>query len=438
VSVSHAPTSPVSSEDTGVGLADVAELYALFSQVVDPRRPRGVRHHIAGVLTVMVFAVLAGARNFREAGDRAVDLPPSLLEAAGTRRDPRTGALVPPSGSTLRRVTEDIDVDAADLLVCQWIAERARRVDGADDDVVVAAGRWGLAMDGKTVRRSGAGNPDGNVKLFSAMLHDEAVVIAQLRVPDTTTEVTQVEQLLDPVDLTKAVVTGDAAHTLPRTAAYIRCRGGDYVLTLKANQPSLLDSVIAKLFATTDLAHHLDIDTSRGRTVHRQIWATDAAGIDFPGAAQVFRIRRDVFDPSGQRISKEIVHGIASLAEASAQALARWVRQHWGIENKIHLSPGPERAASTSTTTVTCCRYGSLFRRYQRVLFNGWSGSSGVQPCGHASGRDADLDGARRRLPHGAGGRGVVGGASASVVAEHGARLRDGVGAVVDVSGAAR
>jgi hypothetical protein len=95
---------------------------------------------------------------------------------------------VPPSGSTLRRVTEDIDVHAADLLVCQWIAERARGADGGADDDVAADKRWGLAMDGKTVRRSGAGNPDGNVKLFSAMLHDEAVVIAQVRVPDATTE----------------------------------------------------------------------------------------------------------------------------------------------------------------------------------------------------------------------------------------------------------
>jgi predicted transposase YbfD/YdcC len=45
-----------------------------------------------------------------------------------------------------------------------------------------------------------------------------------------------------------------------------------------------------------------------------------------------------VFDHTGQRISKEIVHGITSLDlhEVTAQALARWVRQHWGIENRIH------------------------------------------------------------------------------------------------------
>jgi predicted transposase YbfD/YdcC len=326
--------TPASSEEAGVGLADVAELHALFAQVTDPRRPRGVRHHLATVLTVVVFTVMAGARNFREAGDRAADLPPLLLDAAGARRDPRTGALVAPSGSTLRRVVKDIDVDTADLLVCEWIADRAQRGNG--DGEHGAGRRRGLAMDGKTVRRSGAGNPDGNVKLFSAMLHDQAVVIAQIRVPDDTTEVTQVEALLDPVDLAAAVVTGDAAHTQTGTASYICRRDADYVFTLKGNQPSLLDSVAGKLSATTDPEHYLDIDHSRGRIVHRQIWATDAIGIDFPGAAQVFRIRRDVFDLSGQRVSKEIVHGITSLAEATAEAIARWVRRHWGIENKIH------------------------------------------------------------------------------------------------------
>ncbi len=334
MSVLHAPTCPASSESTQVGLADVAELYALFTQVPDPRKPRGVRHHLASVLTVIVFAVLAGARNFREAGDRTADLPPLLLQAAGTRRHPRTGQWIPPSTDTLRRVVEDIDVTAADLLVCQWIAHRAQPDTTDADDPTPQ--RWGLAMDGKVVRRSGAGQPEHNVKLFSAMRHDQAVVIAQVRIPDTTTEVTQVKALLDPVDLTGAVVTGDAAHTVADTAAYIHGRDGDYVLTLKANRPSLLETVAAKLFAATDPRHHLDIDRSHGRIVHRQIWVTDAEGVDFPHAAQVFRIRRDVFDLSGQRISKEIVHGITSLAEATAQAIARWVRLHWGIENKIH------------------------------------------------------------------------------------------------------
>jgi predicted transposase YbfD/YdcC len=240
-----------------------------------------------------------------------------------------------PSGSTIRRVLENIDADAAGLLVGRWLAQRARRMAQEACDTEA---RFGLAMDGKTVRGSDAGDPEANVKLFSAMLHHEAIVIAQIRVPPATTEVTQVKELLDPVDLTGAVVTGDAAHTRHATAEYLIGRDADYVLTLKANQPTLLGQVAAKLFATAKGPCHREEDRSHGRIVHRQIQAAPAEGIDFPGAAQIFRIRRDVFDLAGQRLSKEVVHGITNLTveQATAQALAGRVRTHRGIENKSH------------------------------------------------------------------------------------------------------
>jgi predicted transposase YbfD/YdcC len=52
----------------------------------------------------------------------------------------------------------------------------------------------------------------------------------------------------------------------------------------------------------------------------------------------VFRIRRDTFDHAGNHLTKQVVHGITSLtaAQATPETLARFVRQHWGIENKIH------------------------------------------------------------------------------------------------------
>ena len=77
---------------------------------------------------------------------------------------------------------------------------------------------------------------DGQVKLFAAMLHEEKVIIAQHRIPDETTETTQVRALLDAVDLDNAVVTADAVHhqrqerlrarsPLPRPGDLIRRRG---------------------------------------------------------------------------------------------------------------------------------------------------------------------------------------------------------------------
>jgi len=42
------------------------------------------------------------------------------------------------------------------------------------------------------------------------------------------------------VDLTRAIVTADALHTQGKTAQIIVEGGGDYILPLKGNQPSIV------------------------------------------------------------------------------------------------------------------------------------------------------------------------------------------------------
>jgi predicted transposase YbfD/YdcC len=253
--------------------------------------------------------------------------------------DPRRGGVRAPSGSTIRRVAESIDAQTADLLVCQWLSKRAAAVaticrPAADQD---CGGLFAVALDGKTVRNSGAGRPQENVRLFSAMLHDEAIVIAELRVPADTTEITQVKALLDPVDLTGTVVTGDAAHTQHATAQYILDRQSHYVFTVKGNQPGLLRAVRAG-FTDAIQGYHLEEERGHGRIVRRETWTGPAENIAFPGAAQIFRIRREVCDLAGQMLSVETVHGVTGLSaeQAGATAVAAWVRRHWGIENKLH------------------------------------------------------------------------------------------------------
>lgn len=346
------------------GVEQVCKLVTLLDTVPDPRKARGIRFQVGTVLSVMVFAVFAGARNFREVGDRAVDLPGTLLELAGCPTDPLTGRYVVPSEPTMRRMAHDIDADAADAKVGAWLHAQARAAagaatnqaaggtaeGGADGAGTSTAGQGagqggrliGMAMDGKVIRNTitPGGAPGSEIKLFSALLHDEAIVIAQLQIPDGTNEITQVSALLADTDLTDMVITGDAAHAQHTTAAYLAVeRGADYVLTVKANMPGLLEQINTALPpATPGTEHHVEIDRSKGRIVRRAIWVAPADGIDFPGAAQVFRIRRDTFDHEGNRLSKEIVHGVTSLhaARADPARLAALVRQHWAIENRGH------------------------------------------------------------------------------------------------------
>jgi DDE_Tnp_1-associated/Transposase DDE domain len=305
LSVSYAQeSSPLAAAEPGAcaGAAGVCKLVEMLSRVADPRAARGIRHGMGTVLAVTVFAVLAGARNFREAEDRAADLPPELLALAGCRVHPVTGCYVVPSEPTIRRIAHDIDTDAADEQVCRWMREQAKAAAIAASSTTTGAGEHGLiglAIDGKVVRNTvSPGDPEGSeVKLFSAMLHAEAIVNAQLRVPDGTNEITQVQALLAGIDLAGVVVTGDAAHAQHTTAAHLTAeRGGEYALTVKGNQPTLLAQSAAALpAAVPGTEHHLDNDHGKGRIVA-------PFGLDRPSRwGRLSRCHAGVPDPPGYR-----------------------------------------------------------------------------------------------------------------------------------------
>jgi predicted transposase YbfD/YdcC len=323
--VSHAPV-PSRALDATVGQERVPGLLEVLAQVADPRKRRGRRFSLAFTLAVALVCVLAGARSFREIGDQAADLPQGMLAELGGVPCPLRRRIPVPSEKRIRTLLQDLDGDALDVVIGGWLRRLTAGKPGGLAEHV--------AIDGKWLRGVG----DGQVKLFAALQHGDGVIIAQHRIPDDTTETTQVKALLDAVDLTGAVVTADAAHASRETAAYIAGeRGADYLLTVKGNTPGLQRAIFDKIQSECDAAapDHADTDRSHGRTVRRSLWAAAAGeSIDFPHAAQVVRIRRDTYDIDGTAIAKEIVHGATSLdaGRATPEALAALARGQWAIE----------------------------------------------------------------------------------------------------------
>jgi predicted transposase YbfD/YdcC len=325
--VSHARVTIVTSADD-----ELPGLLAVLGRVPDPRRRRGRRYTLVFLLAVAVACVLAGAKNFREIGDQASDLPQEVLARLGGRPHPLLRTITAPSEKRIRTLLQEIDAAALDELTGGWL--RGLADAGRLENLLRA-----IAIDGKWLRGIGDGQ---QVKLFAAMLHEEKVIIAQHAIPEDTNEITQVRELLDPVDLSGAVVTGDAAHAQRATAAYIAGpekdggRDSDYFLFIKGNQPSLqraaYDAIQAGCPREPD---HLEIDYSHGRIIRRSLWVTDAVGIDFPHVTRAIRIRRDGYDAAGTLLSKEIVHAVTSLAEdrAGPADLAKIARGQWGIES---------------------------------------------------------------------------------------------------------
>lgn len=77
---------------------------------------------------------------------------------------------------------------------------------------------------------------------------------------------------------------------------------------------------------------------SRGELKRWSCWITDADGIDFPEVRQVGAIWREVFNRSGERLSKEIALVLTSkeAGQLTAADLNGAKRYHWSIENRSH------------------------------------------------------------------------------------------------------
>ena len=338
MSFSHSAYGP-SSPDSGISVdkaaedADISGLLGLLASIPDPRSPQGKQYSLEFTLAVCVVAMLAGAKNYTEIARHAADMPQSLLRKLGAKWNWFRFRYQWPGKSAIWNVLTKIDAAMMDRITGAWLAAQARK----DEE-----GEWAIALDGKVMRGAWTDEND-KVTMFSAMLHDEAVTIAQVRVPDGTNEITQAETLMDAAGIPEGesvLVTIDAALTQRETAEYIGAKPGwNYLMTVKGNQPTLQRQVFGKILPLlSGVPHHIMEEHSRGRIKKWSCWVTGADGVDFPHAAQSACIRREIFEISGDRISKENAFILTSgkAGEMTAAGVNQGVRRHWGIENKSH------------------------------------------------------------------------------------------------------
>ena len=291
-------------------------LLDLLAQVPDPRKRRGRRHALSGLLAVGIAAVVAGSRSFAAIGQWAADAGTEVLAVLGAARGPA-------EESTFRRAFTLVSADALDQVLGAWLYTRA----------VQAGGRLVIAVDGKTVR--GAKSRSGKAPhLVAALAHGIGAVLGQVAVEEKSNEIPAVRDLLKAfADLAGAVITIDAMHTQHDTAKAIIGRQADYVMTVKANMPALHRQLKKLPWAAVPAVSA--VSTDHGRRARRTIKAALAPSwIEFDGAAQVAQVRRTVTRNGKKTV--EVVYLITSDRNADPATLAAWIRGHWHIENKLH------------------------------------------------------------------------------------------------------
>ena len=238
-----------------------------------------------------------------------------------------------PSHDTFGRVFARLDPEQVQRCVASWVQAMFPQ---CPPDVI--------AIDGKTLRRSrdkAGGVPA--VHMVSAWAAENRLILAQLDVDTKSNEITAIPDLLTLIDIRGSTVTIDAMGCQTAIAAQIFDQGGDYVLAVKENRPTLFTEVMTKLTAMRAAAdrrlnEYVTEESGHDRDAIRHDIVTDAIetrrrGDGWRGLRSIGLV--ETAQTRGETPMIGTRYYIRSLP-ADIEQFSHAVRAHWGIENRVH------------------------------------------------------------------------------------------------------
>jgi predicted transposase YbfD/YdcC len=301
-----------------------------FCDLPDPRSRHGRRYPLDALVTIAVCAALCGAEDW----SAVAAFGQAKADWFGTFLDLPEGT---PSHDTFDRVFALLDPEAFERCFRRWTAALAGELAGT------------VSIDGKTLRRSfdtAAGA--AAIHMVSAWAGAHGMVFGQLAVGEKSNEIAAIPKLLELLDIKGCVVTIDAMGCQKHIARSIAERGGEYVLAVKDNQPTLHGGVREAFDRAArdgwgDRAHdtHEELDKGHGRIERRTTTITwdrrdlvHAAGWTSVRCLVQARRERTV----GTTTTVTTHHYITSMDTRRADRAAAAVRAHWEVENRLHWS----------------------------------------------------------------------------------------------------
>jgi predicted transposase YbfD/YdcC len=310
--------------------AKTCALVERLQTIADPRRPgKNLRHPLVDLIVLGFCGVVAGCDDFVEIADWG-----KVNEAFL-----RTFLELPhgvAAHDTFNRVFAVLKPAALQEVLLPWLLER-RGVPGD----------W-VPLDGKTLRQTRCQSQKLKaLHVVSAGAGQSGITLGQVAVAKKSNAITALPQLLEWLDLQDKIVTIDAMGCQKEIAQTIVAGGGDYILAVKDNQPTLhaeLQAAFAQAAPPPPRSARgsRTTETGHGRHEHRevrvlpareQLSAAQAAA--WGGVLTLVMVTRVVWCQATGVESTEVSYFLSSL-RPNARRIGPAMRGHWRIENGLH------------------------------------------------------------------------------------------------------
>jgi predicted transposase YbfD/YdcC len=310
-------------------VVDVGSIGCYFESLSDPRHTRNRKHLLVDICVIAVCGIICGCD-----GPTAIHRWATLQHKWLCQHLALANGI--PSRDCIRRLLMALKPEAFQQCFQAWIANAITPAEGNAKQLV--------AIDGKTCRGShDAGKDLGALHIVSAWASEEGIALGQVATDDKSNEITAIPQLLQQIDLSKALITIDAMGCQKDIVAQIDEGGGDFVIAVKDNQPKLMNAIkthfqqyIERDLEDLQYRSHETRDEGHGRVDERCYYITKvpddfAPKKDWPWVKAIGYSLRLTEHADGTPTS-EVRYYIVS-RYLSGKRFGEAVRHHWAIES---------------------------------------------------------------------------------------------------------
>jgi predicted transposase YbfD/YdcC len=309
--------------------SEAFSVYQAMQQVTDTRRDQGKRYSLALLLTCVLLAKMAGETALQAIAEwiplRSAWLQTILPETRDTF----------PCAATYSNVLRTVDPEQVNQLLMD-VLTRVRAEKRTPEE------QMQVVVDGKTLRGTKHHLAADQKKMHHGNIYEvkTGIVLKQHMDAAKEGELTRVKDFLTPVLLHGRIISAEALYAQTSLCQEVIAAGGDYLLFVKHNQPTLyedvslilreppLDCLDWRTASTTNKGH--------GRVENRLITVStelnDFLARDWYDVGQVFCLRRRI--QHALKCTQEFVYGITSITpkRADPARLLELTRDHWSIE----------------------------------------------------------------------------------------------------------
>jgi hypothetical protein len=174
------------------------KLFDVIKGVEDPRKARGVRHSISALILLILCGLISGYKDLSAIARWGRSLKQEDRERLGFSR-------VTPCSATLSNILRAAGTKNLQEHLNKWLEGL-----GASSDH--------LALDGKTLRASHGSTINAQVHLLSLFCQKSGIVVRDTPMVQGENEITAALRLLQGMELTGKVITGDAIFAQKKSA----------------------------------------------------------------------------------------------------------------------------------------------------------------------------------------------------------------------------